>query len=147
MSHHHLTSREQGEAERLADFILLSQGSCILNLSPELTKAKISYPQFFLLTYLASEEFLAMSDIAKKMGHTTAAATGLVDRLQKLGFVERKQASDDRRRIIVRITQEGVEVVAKMRGTIAQSMSAMMAEMDSEEASTVKGAQRVLDLF
>jgi len=39
-----------------------------------------------------------MSGIALKMGHTTAAATGLVDRLEKLGYVQRSHALDDRRK-------------------------------------------------
>lgn len=132
------------DAERLADFILFTQRSCILNLSSELNKEKLSFPQFFLLAYLSSEEFLAMSDIAGKMGHSTAAATGLVDRLEKLGFVERRQAADDRRKIMVRITGAGVEMVAKMRKEIASNISDVMADMDSEEAATVENAQRVL---
>lgn len=45
------------EANKLADFILFTQRSCILNLSSELNEGKVSYPQFFLLTYLASERF------------------------------------------------------------------------------------------
>jgi len=134
------------DAERLADFILFTQRSCILNLSSELNKEKLSFPQFFLLAYLSSEEFLAMSDIAQKMGHSTAAATGLVDRLEKLGFVERKQAADDRRKIIVRITDAGVKMVAKMRKEIAQNISVLMSDMDAEETETVEGAKRVLDI-
>ena len=72
------------EANKLADFVLMTQRSCILNLSSELNEGKISYPQFFLLTYLANEDFLTMSSIALKMGHTTAAATGMVDKLQEM---------------------------------------------------------------
>ena len=64
----------QAEADRLADFVLFTQRSCILNLSGELSKGNVSFPQFFLLAYLSSEEYLTMSDIAKKMGHSTAAA-------------------------------------------------------------------------
>jgi len=45
-----------------------------------------------------------MTDIAKKMGHSTAAATGLVDRMEKLDFMERVHAKEDRRKIMVRIT-------------------------------------------
>ena len=56
------------EANKLADFILFTQRSCILNLSSELNEGKVSYPQFFLLTYLASEDFLSMSSIAQKWG-------------------------------------------------------------------------------
>lgn len=140
-----IMTNEAADAERLADFILFTQRSCILNLSSELNKEKLSFPQFFLLAYLSSEEFLAMSDIAHKMGHSTAAATGLVDRLEKLGFVERKQAADDRRKIMVRITDGGVNMVAKMRKEIAKNISSVMAEMDAEEAETVEGAKRVLE--
>ncbi len=139
------TKTENPDAERLADFILFTQRSCILNLSTELNKEKLSFPQFFLLAYLSSEEFLAMSDIAHKMGHSTAAATGLVDRLEKLNFVERKQAADDRRKIIVRITDVGVKMVAKMRKEIASNISTLMTDMDTEEAETIEGAKRVLD--
>lgn len=139
------TTSEAADAERLADFILFTQRSCILNLSSELNKEKLSFPQFFLLAYLSSEEFLAMSDIAHKMGHSTAAATGLVDRLEKLGFVERKQAAEDRRKIMVRITDGGIKMVAKMRKEIAINISSVMSEMDAEEAETIEGAKRVLD--
>jgi len=65
----------KADADRLADFVLFTQRSCILNLSTELNKGNISFSQFFLLTYLSSEEYLTMSDIAKKMGHSTHGTT------------------------------------------------------------------------
>ena len=48
-----------------------------------------------------------MSAIAQKMGHTTAAASGLVARLENLGYVMRSHASDDRRKVMVCITPRG----------------------------------------
>ena len=48
-----------------------------------------------------------MSAIAKKMGHTTAAASGLVARLENLGYVVRSVARDDRRKVMVCITPKG----------------------------------------
>jgi len=135
---------EQSEADRLADFVLFTQRSCILNLSNELNRGNISFPQFFLLAYLSSEDYLTMSDIAKKMGHSTAAATGLVDRLEKLDYVERVHAAEDRRKIMVRITQQGVELVAHMRTKIASSLSDVMSDMDEEESDTIAAANRAL---
>lgn len=132
------------DAERLADFVLFTQRSCILNLSSELSKDKISFPQFFLLTYLSSEDYLTMSDIATKMGHSTAAATGLVDRLQVNSYVERVHAVDDRRKIMVRITKQGTKLVAKMRKEIASSLSDVMTDMDQDEAETVDHAKRAI---
>ena len=134
----------QADADRLADFVLFTQRSCILNLSNELNRGNISFPQFFLLAYLSSEDYLTMSDIAKKMGHSTAAATGLVDRLEKLGYVERVHAAEDRRKIMVRITHKGTELVAHMRKEIAANLADMMSEMDEEEAETLDHARRVV---
>jgi len=86
-----------------------------------------------------------MSDIAKKMGHSTAAATGLVDRLEKLGYVERVHAAEDRRKIMVRITSQGVELVSKMRGEIAENLADVMSEMDEDEADTVNHARAAIN--
>lgn len=134
----------QADADRLADFVLFTQRSCILNLSNELNRGNISFPQFFLLAYLSSEDYLTMSDIAKKMGHSTAAATGLVDRLEKLGYVERIHAAEDRRKIMVRITHKGTELVAHMRKEIAINLADVMSEMDEEETETVEHAKRAV---
>lgn len=132
------------DAGRLADFVLFTQRSCILNLSKELNRGNLSYSQFFLLTYLSSEDSLTMTDIAKKMGHSTAAATGSVDRIEKLGYVERVHASEDRRKIMVRITSKGVELVAHMRREIATDLANILSAMDEEAAESVEQTKRAI---
>ena len=130
------------EAAHLADFVMFSQRNCILRLSPELTQDKVSYPQFFLLTYLDEEECLSMSSIAKMMGHSTAAATGMVDKLQELGYLKRFTAAADRRKIMVRITSQGRELVSQMRNNIAADLAQMMAREDATTPMTT--ARRVI---
>ncbi|MBU6179585.1 MAG: MarR family transcriptional regulator [Verrucomicrobia bacterium] len=125
------TIEVEQNADRLADFIMFAQRSFLLDLSKELNKGNISYAQFFLLGYLANEDFLTMTDISKKMGHSTAAATGLVDRLEKLGYVQRLHAADDRRKVMVQITRKGIEMVGRLRNTIADSISEVMAAQES----------------
>src|SRR6201999_347495 len=93
---------------KLADFILFSQREFLLNLSKDLSRGNISFSQFYLLSYLSTSREMTMTDIARKMGHSTAAATGLVDRMEKLGYVERAHAADDRRKVMVRITAKGL---------------------------------------
>lgn len=130
------------EAQQLADFVLFSQRNCILKLSPELSQGRISYPQFFLLTYLAEEECLSMSSIARMMGHSTAAATGMVDKLQELGHLKRYTAAADRRKIMVRITEQGRALVAQMRSNIATDLAQMMSREDS--TTPVGSARRII---
>jgi len=134
----------QEEAAKLADFIMFTQRSFLLDLSKELNKGNVSYAQFFLLGYLAKEDWLTMSDIAKKMGHSTAAATGLVDRLEKLGYVERLHAADDRRKVMVQITSKGEELVSRLRGGIEDSVTELLATHGEGSDSTI--AASLLDL-
>jgi DNA-binding MarR family transcriptional regulator len=138
-------SQRKVDPNRLADFVMMTQRSCILNLSSELNRGNISFPQFFLLTYLSSEDYLTMSAIAKKMGHSTAAATGLVDRLEKLGFVERVHAAEDRRKIMVRITSSGSEIVSTMRQHIASELANIMEDLDEVDASSVVAANQAIE--
>ncbi len=132
----------EAEARSLADFVMFSQRSCILRLSPELSQGKISYPQFFLLAYLAEEDCLSMSSIARMMGHSTAAATGMVDKLQTLGHLKRYTAAADRRKIMVRITEKGRQLVEHMRGNIARDLAEFMAREDPD--SQVHRARAVI---
>jgi DNA-binding MarR family transcriptional regulator len=132
------------DAGRLADFIMFTQRSFLLNLSKELNKGNVSYAQFFLLGYLAKEDYLTMTHISKKMGHSTAAATGLVDRLEKLGYVQRLHASDDRRKVMVQITRKGIDLVDKMREDIIENLVEVMAEMDSDVTSAVMEASDLI---
>jgi len=120
----------KADANRLADFVIFTQRSCILNLSTELSRGNVSYLQFFLLAFLSSQGSLTISDIAKKMGHSNPAATGLVDRLESLGYVGRVHATEDRRKIMVRITTKGGALVAKMRKKLASDLVVILADMD-----------------
>jgi DNA-binding MarR family transcriptional regulator len=128
-------SPQSKDHAKLADFILFSQREFLLNLSRELNRDNISFAQFFLLSYLASSKELTMTDIAKKMGHSTAAATGLVDRLEKLGYMERTHAIDDRRKVMVRVTSRGMDLVSRLRDELQSQIADAMSESSATDAA------------
>lgn len=135
------------DAGRLADFIMFTQRSFLLNLSKELNKGNVSFAQFFLLGYLANENYLTMTDISKKMGHSTAAATGLVDRLEKLGYVQRLHATEDRRKVMVQITRKGIDLVDRMREDITGSLVDLMSDLDKDEQAALLNSYGKLSTF
>ena len=135
------------DAGKLADFIMFTQRSFLLNLSKELNKGSVSFAQFFLLGYLANENYLTMTDISKKMGHSTAAATGLVDRLEKLGYVQRLHASEDRRKVMVQITRKGIDLVERIREDITGSLVSLMHDLDTNEQEALQKAYGKISTF
>jgi len=121
------------QIERLADIIMVMQRCFVQHLSEELSRGQVSFPQFFLLGHIASGELLSMTEISEKMTHTTAAATGLVDRLANLGYVERMHASDDRRKVLVRITAKGQELVGRIHKDIIAKLSLLTGILKPQE--------------
>ena len=63
-----------------------------------------------------------------------------MDRLEKLGYVQRHHASDDRRKVMVQITRKGIDLVDKMREDIIENLVEVMAEMDNGITSAVMEA-------
>src|SRR5436309_14670121 len=94
----------RADAERLSHIIMEMQRCFLLHLCKELAQGNVSFSQYFLLAALDQKEVLTMSAIAQKMGHTTAAASGLVARLENLGYVTSEYGAQDRRIVMVCIT-------------------------------------------
>ena len=74
-----------------------------------------------------------MSAIAQKMGHTTAAASGLVARLENLGYVMRSVARDDRRKVMVCITPKGSALVRRIREEMVGNLMKILGHLTPDE--------------
>jgi DNA-binding MarR family transcriptional regulator len=127
------TAQFRADAERLSHIILEMQRCFVLHLCKQLAPGNVSFPQFFLLAALDQKEILTMSAIAQKMGHTTAAASGLVDRLENLGYVVRSTAQEDRRKVMVCITAKGSALVRRIREEMVGNLMKVMTHLTPGE--------------
>ncbi len=64
----------------------------------------LTVPDFDALRFLAEAGPVPAGRIAEAMGITTGAVTGLVDRLERAGWVERARHEGDRRQVVVQVT-------------------------------------------
>jgi len=80
----------------------------------EIYKGKITLPQFLILNFLHGNEDSKMSDLAHFMSVSTAAMTGMVDRLVKNGYAAREYDPGDRRIIKIKLTNKGDELARKI---------------------------------
>lgn len=135
---HHLSSPvdQHRDAEELANIIIVLQRCFLLNLSKELANGNVSFPQYFLLGHLDQNGTATMTEIAQKMGHTTAAATGLVDRLENLAYITRCHAKEDRRKVIVKITDKGQSLVHRIREDMVKNVQKVMGHLTPDEQSS-----------
>jgi DNA-binding MarR family transcriptional regulator len=80
----------------------------------ELYKGKITLPQFVALEFLCREGKTRMTGLANFMNITTAAMTGIADRLVRDGYVKRIFEPKDRRIIEIEATAKGHSLVKRI---------------------------------
>jgi len=73
----------------------------------ELNSYNLTHGQFFMIIAVMDEEGLLPSELADKTAQDRATTTGLLDRLEKDGWIERKPDSKDRRSLRVYLTSYG----------------------------------------
>jgi DNA-binding MarR family transcriptional regulator len=124
-------------AKKLLQFALFTLGEVLKTGNRKLNRANVSLVQLMFLRHMAtrSAESLTMTDIAKWFGHSTAAATGVVDRLEKLGYVERKHAIDDRRKVTVVLLPKGFDLVREFEEEGIVKVAELLGEGNEEPIS------------
>jgi DNA-binding MarR family transcriptional regulator len=120
----------QDDIGSLADIVMVMQRRFMASLMGELARGKVSFPQFFLLGHLCAQGGTGMSRIAELMNHSTPAATGLVQRLEKLGYVRRSHEADDRRKVTVAATPKGKRLVEGIRQEMIGNLEKVMGRLD-----------------
>lgn len=82
--------------------------------SAEYLKTKITMPQFIVLEILHHRGESKMTDLAGALDVTTAAMTGIVDRLVRDKYVSRGEDAEDRRIVNIILTPKGQKTVKTM---------------------------------
>lgn len=83
-------------------------------------------------------ECLTPSECAEMAGVTRGTITGLLDGLEREGWIERQPHSEDRRRLIVVLTQAGQQLLDKMLPNHFSLITTMMAQLTESEKEVLK---------
>ena len=83
------------------------------------------------------KEPLSPAGLAERTGVTRATMTGLVDTLQRGGFVRRAPDAEDRRMIIVELTPRGEKLLRKVLPDHFRQMAWLMAPYSENERKTL----------
>jgi MarR family transcriptional regulator for hemolysin len=83
-------------------------------LNEELARHGITVRQFQVLAWLALEGDLSQADLAERMRIEAPTLTGILDRMQRAGWIARYAGSTDRRKKLVTPTERVEPVWSKM---------------------------------
>jgi MarR family 2-MHQ and catechol resistance regulon transcriptional repressor len=97
-----------------------------------------------VLTALEADGPLSMKQLAEAMDVADASATGIVDRMEKRGLVERHHGTDDRRQVLVYPTDAGRQVFLDMASHRRSVLGRILRELGDEEiAGMLRGLRAI----
>ena len=83
----------------------MAQLKCVS--SERLLRLGISMAQLHILYTLQRSGEMPMSRLADHLNVSVSNATGLIDRIEERGFIERRRVAEDRRIVLIRVTDAG----------------------------------------
>lgn len=75
------------------------------------TTGKITCQQFLVLDQLARQPEWTMNEFVRSNDMKFSSTTGMIDRLVKHGLAKRRRGKEDRRTVLVMITQKGQDII------------------------------------
>ncbi|WP_030513877.1 MarR family winged helix-turn-helix transcriptional regulator [Nocardia sp. NRRL WC-3656] len=126
---------------------------------PQLDALGLTYPQYLVMLALWERDGRGVGDLCSALALDSGTLSPLLKRLEAAGFVERRRAADDERRVEIRLTERGsalreracdiparmaatfggglsLDELVTLRETLARLTAALNTEPDAAGAST-----------
>src|SRR5262245_45190895 len=102
-----------------------------------LVKAGVSMTHMHVMWLLQHHGDLSMSRLAELLDVSFSNATGIIDRMEERGLVERVRVPDDRRVVQVRIAPRGIEALEQTEAIKQDRLHAILAHLDPAQLDRV----------
>lgn len=97
--------------------------------------SNISMPHLYLLGFIQSRKSCIVSEIAQYLKITLSGVTSLLNKLVDMKLVTRKRSEEDRRVVIVELTEEGKNILDKRNKNIREIFERFFKDIDKEEVA------------
>src|SRR5436309_8322702 len=109
-------------------------------LRKETEQVGITARQATLLWLIRRSPGLSLAELAAEEDISPPALSGHVDRLESAGLVERVRSEEDRRRVGLRLTEEGSQLLRRVRARRTTWLAERMRTLDPEELEAIETA-------
>lgn len=118
------------ELERAVDAFLVASRALVGVAARSLAEVdEVTLPQFRALVILAAHPDTTVSDLAAALDIHPTSATRLTDRLVRKRLARRRESSDDRRVVHVRLSAAGTRLVDSVTARRRRELSTIVARM------------------
>lgn len=89
--------------------------------------------QAMVLVFLTDQDEISSGSLGERVQLDSATLTGIIDRLSNAGLVERRNHPNDRRAILICLTDHGKRVGKTIQGLVKETNRAFLSNLTDEE--------------
>jgi DNA-binding MarR family transcriptional regulator len=105
-------------------------------------------PQSAVLRSLTNSGSLSSADLSRRLYVTPSNITGIIDRLEKKGLVERIRKQGDRRIALITLTKEGAELSKSLPDPVEKKLISELSDLEPDHVHMLDLAMnKILNLI
>lgn len=85
----------------------------------------------YVLFFLFKKGVCKASDIAHQLDISSGAVTGLTDKMLSMGLIHRERSEEDRRVVLLSLTEKGKETFNRLRAARAKQLNALFSNIET----------------
>jgi len=116
--------------------------AALKRLNAKLSKEKITFSQYSVLLALSRNGPMQMNKLGEHMLVAPANVTGLVDRMERKGYVRRRRGERDRRLYVIEETEKGSRIFKSISSRFRQYTGNLGSTLTREERDSTLAALR-----
>jgi DNA-binding MarR family transcriptional regulator len=109
-------------------------------LRQETEQLGVTSRQVTLLWLIREHPGLSLRELAAEERVSAPAVSGIVDRLEKAGLIQRVRDADDRRRVGLTLTDDGERLLKRVRARRTTWLADRLKGLDDDELAAVEAA-------
>ncbi len=104
----------KAQVDRIAEAIIYLYTESRRLTKDQAAKVGLTGPQLSVVKILEEIGDLSLSDLSERIRAQNSTVTGIVDRMEREGLVDRKRSADDRRVVHIRLTDKGAKLARSL---------------------------------
>jgi DNA-binding MarR family transcriptional regulator len=107
-------------------------------------EADLTVPQFRSLGFVRRNPGASLSAVAEHVGLTLPSTSKMIDRLEAQGLLTRVSTPEDRRRIALKLTDEGTRILQNANAATRSHLADQLSVLSPEARATIMEAMAAL---
>ena len=115
-------------------------------MSDNLRDSGLTHQQCVVLQLIAHNKEMTVSQLCKDMSLAKGTVSGIVQRLEKLGYLEKEKREDDKRNTYIKFSDKGLEFAHSFKNNMSDSFENIFSNCSDEDMDEmIISLRKILD--